>query len=63
MTKSIEFEFTSSNPRINENNRKWRVDFTVSTKYNENILSFIDYFSSSLEKIAMTKSQKLNIRI
>ena len=56
--RSIEFEFTSSNPRINENNRKWRVDFTVSTKYNENILSFIDYFSSSLEKIAMTKSQK-----
>jgi len=56
--RSIEFEFTSSNPRINENNRKWRVDFTVSTKYNENILNFIDYFSSSLEKIAMTKSQK-----
>ena len=56
--RSIEFEFTSSNPKINENNGKWRVDFTVSTKYNENILSFINYFSSSLEKIAMTKSQK-----
>ncbi len=56
--RSIEFEFTSSNPRINENNRKWMINFTVSTKYNENILSFIDYFSSSLEKIAMTKSQK-----
>ena len=56
--RSIEFEFTSSNPKINESNKKWRVDFELTTKYNENILSFIDYFSSSLEKIAMTVKQK-----
>ncbi len=57
-SKSIEFEFTSSNPKINERNKKWRVDFELTTKYNENILSFIDYFSSSIEKIAMTEEQK-----
>ena len=56
--RSIEFEFTSSNPKINESNKKWRVDFELTTKYNENILSFIDYFSSSIEKIAMTEEQK-----
>ena len=58
--RSIEFEFTSSNPKINERNKKWRVDFEIITKYNENILNFIDYFSSSLEKIAMTKKQKIS---
>tara|TARA_B100002052_G_scaffold67060_1_gene60384 strand:- start:12246 stop:13874 length:1629 start_codon:yes stop_codon:yes gene_type:complete len=60
--RSIEFEFTSSNPKINERNKKWRVDFEIITKYNENILNFIDYFSSSLEKIAMTKKQKLSYK-
>ena len=56
--RSIEFEFTSSNPKINEKNKKWRVDFELTTKYNENIINFIDYFSSSIEKIAMTEKQK-----
>ena len=46
--RSIEFEFTSSNPKINEKNKKWRVDFELTTKYNENIINFIDYFSSSI---------------
>mgnify|MGYP001190631867 CR=1 FL=1 len=58
-SKSIEFEFSTSNPKINERNSKWRVDFEIYTKYNENILNFNDYFSSSLEKIAMTKKQKI----
>ena len=58
--RSIEFEFTSSNPKFNRSNKNWGVNFELTTKYNENILSFIDFFSSSLEKIAMTEKQKID---
>jgi hypothetical protein len=61
LKESYDYNLTVSEPKLNRDTNKYRVNFRISTVENKNYKSFIDYLITSINKIALTETDAKEI--
>jgi hypothetical protein len=63
LKESYNYNLIVSEPKFDSNNNKYRINFKISTVENKNYESFINYFISTVNKIALTEAEASEIEV
>ena len=61
LKESYDYNLTVSEPKLNRDTNKYRVNFRISTVENNNYKSFINFLITSINKIALTETDATEI--
>jgi hypothetical protein len=61
LKESYDYNLTVSEPKLNRDTNKYRVNYRISTVENKNYKNFIDFLTTSINKIALTEADATEI--
>jgi hypothetical protein len=62
LQESFDYNLTVSEPKFASENKNYKINFRISTVENKNYQSFINYFISTIKKIALTEPESSEIK-